>query len=243
MNMLNVLVADDDLYTLKVLGKLISESPHVDEVFLASDGETTYEIAKKENIHIAFLDIDMPKLDGLECSKLISHLGKEVKIVFITAYPDYALESYEVKALDYILKPIDFKRVIENISQIAKESEKTKVHLKDKNILMIKEKSDFHFINLSDIHYIETNEKHLIIHTSHGEYQTRMPISEIHEKLNDDFIRSHKSYLINIKNIKSFQAYTDSSYLVFFKDLEEDKNALITKDRLKQLNQSTMATF
>lgn len=241
--MIKVLVGDDDPYTLKVLGKLIGENRHVDEVFLASDGEMAYEIAKKEDIDLAFLDIDMPKLDGLECAKLISCSKEKVKIVFVTAYPDFALESYEVKALDYILKPIDFNRVFENIARALGEAEKNNLMLKDKNLLMIKEKSDFHFIDLSDIQYIEKEEKDLVIHTALKSYRTRMQMKEIEENLSDDFIRSHKSYVVNIKNIKAFQAYTESSYLVLFKNMSESQNALITKDRLNQLHQNTKPLF
>ncbi|TCT15397.1 LytTR family two component transcriptional regulator [Natranaerovirga pectinivora] len=235
--MINVLICDDDQYTVKVLKKVIEENPQVKEIHMAKDGEEALSIVKKNDIDVAFLDIDMPIMDGLEAAKLMMSFNSDIKIIFVTAFQDYAFNSYEMRAYDYILKPIDFSRVSENVERIIQEShsDKFEASLKDNDILMIKEKQDYIFVNMAEINYIEKDNKDLLVHTYDKSYTTRSNLGEIESKLPKNFFRTHKSYIVNLKNVSKIEPYGDSSYIIYFKETDESKNALITKDKIHLL--------
>ena len=235
--MINVLICDDDFYTGKVLKKVIEEHPQVKKIFMASDGEQAVDIVKKEDVNIAFMDIDMPKLDGLEAAKIMMGFKDNLKIVFVTAFQDYAFDSYEIRAYDYILKPIDFARVKENVERIIEEShgDKFEESLKENNILMIKEKQSYYIINMEEINYIEKDNKEVLIHTIEKSYKTRSGLSDIEKRLTGNFFRTHKSYIVNLRNIEKIEPYGDTSYIIYFKNTHESKNALITKDKIHLL--------
>lgn len=235
--MLNILICDDDNYTVRVLEKVIEETEGVKEIFLASNGEEAVEIVKNNDIDIVFMDIDMPIMDGLEAAKVMVSIEEDLKIVFITAYRDYACDSYEVKALDYILKPIDFSRVKKNIERIMKEASASRQEktLIPNNLLIIKEKQDYHMINMPEINYIEKEHNLLVINTIDKKYYTNLTLSEMEKRLTSNFLRTHKSYIVNLKNIQRIEPYGDSSFIIYFKNTDELSNALITKEKMKLL--------
>ncbi|QNO13486.1 response regulator transcription factor [Alkalicella caledoniensis] len=235
--MINVLICDDDIYTAKVLKKVIEEHPQVNEIFLAYDGQQAVDIVKKEDINLAFMDIDMPKLDGLEAAKIMMGLKENLKVVFVTAFQDYAFDSYEIRAYDYILKPIDFTRVKENVENIIEESngDKFEESLKENDILMIKDKQKYYMINMAEINYIEKDNKEVLIHTFEKTHKTRSGLNDIEKRLTGNFFRTHKSYIVNLKNIQEIEPYGDTSYIIYFKNTDESKNALITKDKIHLL--------
>lgn len=235
--MLNILICDDDIYTIRVLKKVIEETKGVKEIFLASNGEEAVEIVKNNDIDIAFMDIDMPIMDGLEAAKVMVSIEEDLKIVFITAYRDYAFDSYEVKALDHILKPIDFSRVKKNIERIMQEASASRQEksLIPNSLLIIKEKQDYHMINMPEINYIEKEHNLLVINTIDKKYYTNLTLSEMEKRLTSNFLRTHKSYIVNLKNIQRIEPYGDSSFIIYFKNTDELSNALITKEKMKLL--------
>lgn len=235
--MINVLICDDDIYTAKVLKKVIEEHPQVNEIYLAHDGQQAVDIVKKEDINLAFMDIDMPKLDGLEAAKIMMGFKEKLKVVFVTAFQDYAFDSYEIRAYDYILKPIDFTRVKENVENIIEESngDKFDESLKENDILMIKDKQKYYMINMAEINYIEKDNKEVLIHTFEKTFKTRSGLNDIEKRLTRNFFRTHKSYIVNLKNVQEIEPYGDTSYVIYFKNTDESKNALITKDKIHLL--------
>lgn len=235
--MFNVLICDDDIYTVRVLKKVIEENEEINEIFLAFNGEEAVEIVKNNNINLAFMDVDMPLMDGLEASKIMLSIDEDLKIVFITAYRDYACDSYEVKALDYILKPIDFSRVKSNMERIIALTTEAKQEntLISNDLLIIKEKQGYNLINMSEINYIEKEHNQLVVNVMDKKYYTNVTLSEMEKKLTSNFLRTHKSYIVNLKNIQRIEPYGDTSFIIYFKNTDELSNALITKEKMKLL--------
>lgn len=230
--MIRLLVCDDDKYTVKVLSTIVKTIESVSEVYTAYSGEEAIEIIEKNLVDIALMDIDLPGIDGIEASRVIRAINPSLKIIFITAYRDYAFDSYELKASDYILKPIDFDRVKANISEIIKDINTHKI---PQDLLLIKDTNGFHMVEQKNINFIEKDQKDLIVHTSDQVFRTNMTLGEVEEKLNKSFMRTHKSYIVNLKNIKSIEPFGDSSYVIYFKEGDVESSALITRERLKIL--------
>lgn len=235
--MVNILICDDDIYTVRVLEKIIRGNDNINEIFVASNGEEAIEIVKNNDIDLAFMDVDMPIMDGLESSKIMLSIDGNLKIVFITAYRDYACDSYEIKAFDFILKPIDFGRVKDNIEKIIEITTDSKQEnsLISNNLLIIKEKQDYHMINMTEINYIEKDHNLLVVNTLDRKYYTNLNLSEMEKRLASNFLRTHKSYIVNLKNIQRIEPYGDTSFIIYFKNTDELSNALITKEKMKLL--------
>ena len=121
--MVSVLILEDEEYTQRYLGALVSEHPLVNHVYMASDGDTAIRLAGEHTPEIALFDIELGKdeeLNGLEVAKLITTTSPTTQIVFITGYAKYALSSFLVHPYDFIVKPIRKDRVIQVISDLAR---------------------------------------------------------------------------------------------------------------------------
>jgi len=185
---------------------------------VSEDGLEAVKIAGNEKIDIALLDIDMPNLDGLEAAKIINKTYPEVKIVFITGYMEYAVDSFCVHPYDYFLKPIDidrFKKVLNDIIvMISKQFEKNEVEV-DK--IIIKEGQKIHFISFDDIFYFEKENRDVVVYTIKEKYILNKTLTELENNiLNKSFIRTHQSFIVNKTKIKSIGLVGNKSYEIEF---------------------------
>ena len=174
-------------------------------------------------IDVVFLDINMPELDGMSLGKIISKMDENIKIVFITAYRDYAADAFEIKAFDYILKPYSderIKEVLENITK-EKESESSKdINSRINKITGMLDNKIF-VISLDDIYYIEVNEKDSLIYTKDAVYISKVKISKLEEILpKEKFYRTHRSYIVNLDKIVEVEPWFNSTYVLKIADLK-----------------------
>ena len=166
-----------------------------------------FEAINTKKVDLIFLDINMPEISGLSFAKALT---KKIKIIFTTAYREYAIDGFDLQAVDYLLKPISFERLLqainkyldENIPELRKENE------------IISEKSDSIFvrsdrkmikIKFSEIRYIESLSDYIKIYLPDRTVITRETLSNIEAKLpKSDFLRTHRSFIISIDGIESF---------------------------------------
>lgn len=171
---------------------------------------------------IVFLDINMPELDGMSLGKILSKLNENLKIVFITAYKEYAAEAFEIKAFDYLLKPYSEKRINEVLSNLTKEKEID--HIKDINkINKVTVTSDekMYVISIDDIYYIEAGEKESMIYTKDNSYSSKIKISKWEEILpKNKFYRTHRSYMVNLDKITEVEPWFNGTYVLKLQDLK-----------------------
>lgn len=235
--MINVLICDDDAYTLRMLEHLVRQIPQITSVVTVSSGEDAIKAVQSSEMHIVLMDIDLPKLDGMETSKVIRGIMPDAEIVFITAYPDYALDSYSVLAADYITKPIDIERMKACIVRLINELETSRIHesITRNDLLFIKTKSDIYFVDEKDLYFIEKQGKKLVIHLKSEIIETYMGLRELENKLTNNFFRTHKSYLINLRKVYKVSQFSESSFVVHFRDIEQ--TALITKEKFNHIKE------
>lgn len=203
---INAIIIDDEPVARKGLKEYISD---IDFLHLAGEYDNALvanEIISSGMAQLLFLDIEMPKLTGLEFFKTLQN---PPPVIFTTAYPQYALEGFEVNALDYLVKPISFNRFLKAV-QKAKEY----FEVREKNVTEVN-RSDYFFIKAdnklvkifySDILFAEALQNYVLIHTAERKYMTYLTFKSLEGYLPADrFIRVHKSYIIAAEKIDSIE--------------------------------------
>ncbi|WP_313002238.1 LytR/AlgR family response regulator transcription factor [Chryseobacterium gleum] len=206
---MNCIIVDDEPLARSEMRSLISEISGIDILGEFSSAPSALEFLKDNEVDLIFLDIEMPMVTGLEFAEM---LPKKSLIIFTTAYSQYALKSYELEAVDYILKPIDPQRLEKAIDKailytelLSKDTVKNTVESNTADFLFIKAERRFYKINFSDIKFIEGLKDYVVIHTRHQKLITAMNLKTIHQKISGEtFIRVSKSYVVNMNYIDSF---------------------------------------
>jgi len=207
-NIINCIIVDDEPIAREILENHLKKIESVKVVGTCKNAIEAFNMLNSQNIDLIFLDINMPEISGLSFAKSIN---KKIKIIFTTAYREYAADGFDLKAVDYLLKPISFERLIQSISKYQNE------HIlpqRTPSIEFSTEKSDFIFvrsdrkmikINFSDLNFIESLSDYVKLYTVDKTIVTRETISSIEAKLpKQDFLRVHRSYIVAIKKIESF---------------------------------------
>jgi two-component system response regulator LytT len=168
---------------------------------ILNSGEELLENYLKDT-DILLLDIQMGKINGMDTARKIRTLDEDVEIIFITSLIEYALEGYEVRAYRYLIKPVIYDNLKENIINCIKE-----VDIKNKYI-MVKEEGNLNKIDISEIPYVEVQKETITIHTLNKVYKINGTMSNIEKEIDcSRFFRCHKSYLVNLEHVKSIKQY------------------------------------
>jgi len=200
MNKLSCFILDDEPAARKLLREYIEDIP-----FLSLCGESNNPLnalgqLAAEQVDILLLDIQMPKMTGLEMIKLIP---PKAQVIITTAYPEYALQGYEFDVLDYLLKPVNFQRFLK---AVTKAQAKSKDIENTRNYFFIKCDGKVERINFTDVVYIEAKSNYVEIHTESRKYLTYLTFKKLETFLPEKmFIRIHKSYIISIDKLQSIE--------------------------------------
>lgn len=206
---MNCIIVDDEPLARGEIRSLIDETAKIDVLGEFSNALSALEFLKDNEVDLIFLDIEMPMVTGLEFAEM---LPKRSLIIFTTAYSQYALKSYELEAVDYLLKPIDPQRLEKAIDKavlytglLSKDTVKNTVESNSADFLFIKADRRFYKISFADIKFIEGLKDYVVIHTRQQKLITAMNLKTIHQKISgDSFIRVSKSYVVNVDYIDSF---------------------------------------
>lgn len=203
------IIVDDEPLARQEMQALINDVSDLEIIGSFSNAPAALKFLKINSVDLIFLDIEMPMVTGLEFA---AQLPEDTLVIFTTAYPKYALESYELDAIDYLLKPIDKSRVQKAINKaltykklLSAETEKNTIESNTGDFMIIKSERKFFKINFADIKYIEGLKDYVVIYTGNQKLITAMNLKTIHQKIpNSTFLRVSKSYVINLNFIDSF---------------------------------------
>lgn len=206
---MNCIIVDDEPLARAEMRSLICETSDIDILGEFSNAPSALDFLKDNDVDLIFLDIEMPMVTGLEFAEM---LPKRSLIIFTTAYSQYALKSYELEAVDYLLKPIDPQRLEKAINKavlytelLSNDTIKNTVESNTTDFLFIKADRRFYKISFSDIKFIEGLKDYVVIHTKQQKLITAMNLKTIHQKISgENFIRVSKSYVVNADYIDSF---------------------------------------
>jgi two-component system LytT family response regulator len=203
---LKCIAIDDEPLALRLVSEYISRFPSLQLVKTFDDAISGAEFLKTKPIDLLFIDINMPDITGID---LVRSLPVKPIVIFTTAYKNFAYEGFELEALDYILKPIDFKRfekAVEKAIDYYRYKNKTTNEPTEESLYVYSEYRMVK-IELSTIEYIESMEDYIKIHLTNAKtVLTLMPLKKVLEKLPaDKFQRIHRSYIVPVNKIRSIQ--------------------------------------
>lgn len=206
MPALQCIIIDDEPLPLVLLSDYIKKTPFLQLAGNYSNPLDALTAIQQNQVDLIFLDIQMPELNGVQFMELIN--GK-CKVIFTTAYPNYALKGYELDVLDYLLKPISFERFLKAVGKMKPLSE-TDVAQKTKapsgeiadSTLFVKVEHKIIKIFLSEIQYIEGLKEYIAIHTPEKKIITLQSMKKMEEALPPArFLRTHKSFIVALDKI------------------------------------------
>jgi|APSaa5957512622_1039677.scaffolds.fasta_scaffold44611_1 two-component system, LytTR family, response regulator len=208
--MLKCVIVDDEFGAIEILSKYIDHAPGlvVSATFRNSLDALTY--LTNNEIDIAFLDISMPDLNGMQLSSLLT--GKQLQIIFCTAHSEYAAESYDHEVADYLLKPFAFDRFLKAVNRAAAALRDNISPRKTESLsnqkLFLKSGSKIHQLDLTQLKYMKKDGHYIIFHIDSGELISRMNLEELMTLLpGADFIRTHKSFVVAISRIDTIHRH------------------------------------
>lgn len=235
--MLKCLIVDDEQPAREEILYILKEIGSVEVIGEASHGMEALELIEKLKPDVVFLDIQMPQMSGIEVAKKLLDKNYNLMVIFVTAYDQFALEAFEVNAIDYLLKPICEDRLKRTIQKIISMKEDREGLSYDKLSRLIKDMSStksstpwisvYHNnklipIETEDIIYATIEDKNTVIFTNKGKFETNYTLNDLMEKLDPHtFFRSHKSYIVNLKYIESIEPWFHSTYNINLKSVKD----------------------
>lgn len=252
------LIVDDEALARRTIRDLLAEDSEIEIIGECASGTEAVNFIRKQMPDLLFLDIQMPGLNGFETLARVE-VGRIPAIIFVTAFDHYALKAFEVHALDYLLKPFTDKRFREALNQA-----KSHIEMKDRNrvsqslLAMLKEHAGRHaveakrksfltrfmirsggrvaFLKTSEVDWIAADDYYIKLHVGAKSHLLRMSMNELEEKLDpENFLRIHRSTIVNFDRIKELQQSPNGDYVVVLKDGTELKLSRSRRERLEQL--------
>jgi DNA-binding LytR/AlgR family response regulator len=201
---MNCLIIEDEPIAQNILKKFLNKIDYLQLQGCFTNASEAFNHIQKEKIDLVFLDINMPGIDGVSFAKI---LPEYIQVIFTTAYREYAIDGFDLQASDYLLKPISFERFLKSVSRAKDIYEKSgqTTSTERSDFLFVRSDRKMEKIAFGDILYVESFSDYLKIHQLNRLSVVRDSLSNFEKKLpQKDFIRLHRSFLVNIHMIDSY---------------------------------------
>lgn len=208
MKKMNYIIVDDEPLAHKVILSYAEQLEELNLVGQAYSAKETLSLLKDKQVDLIFLDIEMPKMKGID---LLATLKTKPMVILTTAYEQYALKGYELDVVDYLLKPFELARFIRAVNKAHELWSKQSIKPSGETVfkpesIFVKSDKTVHQIKLEDIQYLESDTGYVKIHLANTKsILTNLTLQELEKKLTDDFIRIHKSYIIPISKVEKIE--------------------------------------
>jgi DNA-binding LytR/AlgR family response regulator len=197
---IRTIVIDDNKDWIDILETLVKSQPQLSLIGSFMSPLTAHSLITEGSVDLIFQDIEMPEVNGME---FIERLSKPPMVIFITSHLEFAAKSYEVNAVDYLVKPITIPRFLQAIGKVMdKWNEKQAQSLAENAYFFIRENNNYVKIETDKVLYLKSLENYTQIITADQTFTTLMPLSDVKEQLPPDrFLRVHRSYVVNLSKI------------------------------------------
>jgi two-component system, LytTR family, response regulator len=216
---MNCIVVDDEYPSIQELSYFISNFSSIKILGEFTDSIKALEYIQSTSVDVVFLDINMPRLDGIAFSRIIKNLKSKPILVFITAYREHAVEAFEVEAFDYILKPYSEDRIVDTLRKL----DKCAVNKGNSSKITLWKNDKLFVLNINDIYYCEANEHEVLVYTKEDQYKVSTSISDFHRRLpQDNFFKSHRSYIVNLDKITEIIPWFNNTYILKLQGIDSE---------------------
>jgi two-component system LytT family response regulator len=231
---LQTLIIEDEELARNLLRSYLKDNPDIEVIGECENGFDGVKSINDKKPDLVFLDIQMPKITGFEMIELLDY---KPQIIFTTAYDQYALKAFELNAIDYLLKPFSKERLLAAIDKV-KHRIQNEEPIDDKleelsnyrpgeefiDRIVVKDRHKIHIITVDQIRYIESLDDYVMIYTYDGRHMKQKTMKYFENNLDPkNFIRIHRSYIVQVENIAEIQQYEKESYIVILKDKDKTK--------------------
>ncbi len=238
------LIIDDEPPARSIIRAYLKKHSAIEVVGECSNGFEAMKAIKEHQPHLLFLDIQMPKITGLE---LLEVIDDPVQVVFTTAYDQYALKAFELNAVDYLLKPFDEKRFDHAVQKVLDKLQAgnpssqdliqgVQASLPEKlDRIVVKKGTKLEVIDLRNLHYIEAQDDYVMLYADSGHFLKSKTMKYFEEHLPpEQFIRIHRSYIVNASKITRLEPYDKDTYLAI---LSDDCKLKVSRNGYKKLRE------
>jgi two-component system LytT family response regulator len=243
-NTLGVIIVDDEELARRLLREYLDATEGVDILAECANGFEAVKAIAEHKPDLVFLDVQMPKLNGFEVLELI---GREIPVIFVTAFDQYAMKAFDAHAVDYLLKPFGqdrFQKAIERARQRLGEQTPPPVELAAAarppqtyaQRIVVKDGTKVHIVPLDRLDYVEAQDDYVSLHSQGKSYLKQQTISSLEATLDpQQFIRIHRSYLVNFERVVRIEPYSKDSRVVVLTDGKQLPVSRAGYERLKAL--------
>jgi DNA-binding LytR/AlgR family response regulator len=242
---LRALVVDDERPALEELRYCLREADATIEVETAATALDALRLLKQHRFDAVFVDIQMPGLSGLELVDLVHEFDEPPAVVFVTAYEEYALRAFELRAVDYLLKPVALDRLRATLERLhagrARPATETEPASRPPGLargldkLPVEAAGRTLLVDLPDIRYAEARDDVVYVRTYDRVYATRYSLQELERRLpTPPFLRIHRAFLANMRNVVEIRPYFNGTYLLKVNDAT-GSDLTVSRGRVKDL--------
>jgi len=209
--MLKVILIDDERLARSELKRLLLDFPDVEVIAEAANANEGIEKIESLNPDLIFLDIQMPGKTGFD---MLTQLEKAPHVIFVTAYDEYALKAFDVNALDYLMKPIEPKRLAEALLKVRQKEEEERLSYNNRGILnehdqvFVKDGERCWFVKLSDVRLFESVGNYAKVYFGSNKPLILKSLNALEERLDEKvFFRANRKHIINVRKIEKIESY------------------------------------
>ncbi|NIR48377.1 response regulator transcription factor [candidate division KSB1 bacterium] len=238
------ILIDDEPLALQRLQRLLAQHKDAIEIMdCADNGPDAVQKINEQKPDLIFLDIQMPELDGFEVLNRVDHLPL---VIFSTAYDEYALRAFETNSIDYLLKPVDTQRLEKAVRKLQRLDPTNKLELQQQlqNLiskfkpastrLQVRVGDRIRFLDVDEIYFFEADEKYVSVHTYDETILISKSLQQLESELPaEDFVRVHRSAIINLNHVAEFVKWFSGTYRVRMRDKKKTKLPVSRKSRTK----------
>jgi DNA-binding LytR/AlgR family response regulator len=253
--LLRALAVDDEPPALDELAYLLRDADQVGSVLTAGDATEALRVLRDTEVHVVFLDIRMPGLDGLELARVLSRFARPPAVVFVTAHDDRAVDAFDLGAVDYLLKPVRPDRLAETLRRVIAARASAPATRQQavpaarqqqpaEEVIPVELAGRTRMVPRSAVRWVEAQGDYARLHTADGSHLVRVPLAVLEERWADaGFVRIHRSYLVALRLISELRL-TSGGYVVRIGDRElpvSRRHTRELKDRLVRAAKSGLS--
>ena len=251
MEKIRTVIVDDEPLARRGIRAQLKEEKDIEIISECRNGEEAVAAIKTHSPDLVFLDVQMPELDGFGVLDAIG-VERMPAVIFVTAYDRYALKAFEVHALDYLLKPFDDERFARAIQRVRRQIERQSINDLSRRLqgllddmqsarkhverLVIKSAGRIFFLSVGEIDWIEAADNYVRLHAGRESHLLRETMNSLEKKLDpDQFLRIHRSRIVNIRKIKELQPLFRGEYDITLRDGTRLESGRVYRERIQKL--------